>query len=237
MVFSPYTARKLAEATARKVKETVSSSNQSNSHRTPRDVPHSKSKVKVGRISDESHRLRDKNKTTNWRTGEADQLLGNRHARSFGANPSEGRRVTDKIKSRAEKKKKKAAGDKWRTQDIFAMPLSKVSSKSRVNKNPANKTDRKEINVALESTFESTQWNAQYKKDIPMGATKSDKSRLSRKSIEGSGEQSYDHEMVQKWRGIGVGLGGAGALGGGFAYDGIKEKKPLDKLDYSNYFG
>ena len=246
MVFSPYTARKLAETTARKVKEKITSDevtrqipNQSNSHRAPRDVPHSKSKVKVGRLSDESHRLRDENKTTNWRTGEADKLLDEHYwNRNFGANPSEGRRVTDKIKSRAEKKKKKAAGDKWRTQDIFAMPLSKVSSKSRVNKNPANKTDRKEINVALESTFESTQWNAQYKQDIPMGATKSDKSRLSRKNIEGSGEQSYDPKMVQKWRGIGLGLGGAGALGGGgFAYNGIKEKKTMGRPDYSNYFG
>lgn len=240
MVFSPHIARKLAEQSLKKVRDAraatevkrQSAQNNSKSYRaSTTSTPNNNSnKLKVGRISDESSRLRQRGNNPNWRTAEADQLLDHTVTRRDGSmfnlrqmsvNPVAGRRLTDKIKKRQAKKLEREKRDRWEARDLFQMPLSKVSKKSDIN-----------------SLFEKMQKSTELKTSLNMGTTKNDKTRLSRNSLDYVGEESYDGIVAKKWRGVGLGLGGAGALGGGgFAYDGLKEKKTMGRPDYSNYFG
>jgi hypothetical protein len=80
-----------------------------------------------------------------------------------------------------------------------------------------------------------------------MGATKSSNDDLSRNTlknavnfntkVKGRGEQSYDSELAEQWKGIGLGLGGAGVLGGGLLYSGDKTKNRPGTPNYNDYFG
>lgn len=247
MVFSPHTARKLAEQSLKKVRDVRAATevkrqsvqNNSKSYRaSTTSTPNNNSnKLKVGRIRDESSRLQQKGNNPNWRTAEADQLLDHTvtrrdgsmfNSRQMSVNPVAGRRLADKIKKRQAKKLEREKRDRWEARDLFQMPLSKVSKKSGV----------KSESIGINSLFEKMQKSTEMKTSLNMGTTKSDKTRLSRNSLDYVGEESYDGIVAKKWRGVGLGLGGAGALGGGgFAYDGIKEKKTMGRPDYSNYFG
>jgi hypothetical protein len=51
------------------------------------------------------------------------------------------------------------------------------------------------------------------------------------------GEQSIEEKTAEKLAGLGLGLGGAGILGGGLAYSGDNAKKRPGTPNYGDYFG
>ena len=246
MVFSPHIARKIAQESARKVKDALAkkelrrqqTNNSSTSHRAPREVQNTRSTVK-------STELNRKRVDPNWRTGIADKLYDYNVTRRDGStvpmrkteiDPKAAKKEVAKIKRKINKRKY----EKWDAMDIFQMPLSKVSKKTNKKKHEN-----------IESTFEATQLYTEDSTYLPMGATKHldhQFNRLSRNTlfdavnlntgVKGRGEQSYDSELAKKWRGIGIGLGGAGVLGGGgLAYSGDNTKKRPGTPNYGNYFG
>tara|TARA_R110001599_G_C12161938_1_gene652355 strand:- start:148 stop:879 length:732 start_codon:yes stop_codon:yes gene_type:complete len=242
MVFSPHTARKLAEQSLKKVRDAraatevkrQSAQNNSKSYRaSTTSTPNNNSnKLKVGSIRDESSRLRQKGNNPNWRTAETDQLLDHTvtrrdgsmfNSRQMSVNPVAGRRLTDKIKKRQVKKLEREKRDRWESQDLFQMPLSKVTKKSSGD-GP----------LGMQSIFEKMQESVEITKSLNMGATKSDKTRLSRNALKAMGEESYDGTVAKRWTGVGLGIGGAGALGGGLM--GGKEKRRPGTPDYGSYF-
>ena len=261
MVFSPYTARKLAETTARKVKEKITSDevtrqipNQSKSHRAPRDVPHFKSGADIGNLRDERVRLRaepqyKKNRFSSPFSATAkEKLMKEQHKadtsffRHFGKElPFESKKIMQGSRVDKQIEKKKLIG--WTLQDHKQQMVSgpKKAPQSMV----PDKLDRE---MKMPSMFEQIQFEKQkppgklnewgHANPLHEGKNKGAlKDGMFREPLK-PGEQSYDPEMTKKWTGIGLGLGGAGALGGGgFAYDGIKEKKTMGRPDYSNYFG
>jgi len=245
MVFSPHIARKIAQESARKVKDALAKkelrrqqTNSSTSHRAPRDVQKTRSTVKSTELN------RKKRIDPNWRTGDADRLYDYNITRRDGStvpmrktdiDPKTAKKAVAKIKRNINKQKY----EKWNAMDQFQMPLSKVSKKTNKKKNEN-----------IESTFEATQLYTEHSTWLPMGATKHldhQFNRLSRNTlfdavnfntgVKGRGEQSYDSELAKKWRGIGIGLGGAGILGGALAYSGDNAKKRPGTPNYGNYFG
>jgi hypothetical protein len=243
LVFSPHSARKLAEQSLKKIRDArattevkrQSAQNNSKSYRasTTSTPNNNHNKLKVGRIRDESSRLRQRDNNPNWRTAETDQLLDNTvtrrdgsmfNSRSMSVNPVAGRRLTDKIKKRQAKKSEREKRDLWETKDLFQMPLSKVAKKSSGETGPSG----------MQSIFEKMQASTEINRSLNMGSTKSDKTRLSRNALEALGEESYDGTVAKRWTGVGLGIGGAGALGGSLM--GGKEKRRPGTPDYGSYF-
>lgn len=239
MVFSPYTARKLAESTARKVKDVMVTDevtrqipNQSKSHRAPRDVPHSKSGADIGNLRDERVRLRAESRykknrfSSSFSATDKKKLMKTQHQadvsffRHFGKElPFESKKIMQGSRVDKQIEEKKLLG--WTLKNHKQQTVSgpKKAPQSMV----PDKLDRE---MKLPSMFEQIQKVKETPKDklnewgLPnplhegknKGATKDGKFR---NPMQRPGEQSYDPEMANKWRGVGLGLGGAGALGGG----------------------
>jgi len=241
MVFSPHIARKIAQESARAVRDEIAkkeiarqkAKNLSQSHRAPRNTNHTKSTV----ISTELNRSRE----PNWRTGDADMLYDYNMTRRDGSSiPMRHGEIDSKVAkkevTKIKRKINKVRYEKWDAMDIFQMPLSKVSQKTKKKKRGN-----------IESTFEGSQLYTEHFTDLPMGATKSSNDDLSRNTlknavnfntkVKGRGEQSYDSELAEQWKGIGLGLGGAGVLGGGLLYSGDKTKNRPGTPNYNDYFG
>ena len=105
------------------------------------------------------------------------------------------------------------------------IPMIKVG---RSKPKPNTKNTRK-------SPFEFMQRIKEHSENTNKGALKDGHFRTPTKRIDG--EQSFDPEFAKQWKGIGLGLGGAGTLGGGLAYSGDKTKNRPGTPNYGNYFG
>jgi hypothetical protein len=297
MVFSPHIARKIAQESARKLanaevaRQAAKKTSKVHRRSTNQNQPLSNSsKVKVGRIRDESKRLGAERKKMSdkqiksiidsMRKKEGDSDLNtilpfSKKLDSFSFS------VVENMKKKEYKLTAEAKAD----QDflnIFGTKLSENSKKLiRSERIKKEKADQEKQSAHLDwmlkeyeqqdlkgprraprsmvpsrmhkknktpSFFEQIQFEKQqppsklneWEKANPLHEGKNKgalKDGRFREPMLRPGEQSYDPEMAKKWRGIGLGLGGAGILGGGSLYSGANAKKRPGTPNYGDYFG
>lgn len=290
MVFSPHIARKIAQESARKLADAEvarqAARKTSKVHRrsTNQNQPLSNSsKVKVGRIRDESKRLDAKRKKI---SDKQRKLVESKLSKLQKSEINDFLRVSNLLSFSGQGKKEyKLTAEAKADQDflnIFGTKLSENSKKliksERLKKEKIDKEKQSlRINWMLQdheqkmvkgprrapnsmvpgkldkemkmpSMFEQIQFEKQkppgklneWGKANPLHEGKNKgalKDGRFREPMLRPGEQSYDPEMAKKWRGIGIGLGGAGVLGGGSLYSGDNAKKRPGTPNYGDYFG
>ena len=289
MVFSPHIARKIAQESVRKLADAEvarqAAKKTSKVHRrsTNQNQPLSNSsKVKVGRIRDESKRLgverkkisdkqkevegyklaakvfkKDKTKWTKKDFKFAHGFLGKLRQPGFdysdsGINLGPKTNITDEelIEAGYTYYKGKKLNPK-KDRHIFAIseselvdrkiiPEEKVAFSSPVKHGFTNAYGPFEVRqINKEQMFGKPKGVTFWKKNID-GSTFRNSVEKTKRLPEGGkiGEQTYALSNALKWRGIGLGLGGAGVLGGGgLAYSGDNTKKRPGTPNYGNYFG
>jgi len=290
MVFSPHIARKIAQDSARKLanaevaRQAARKTSKVHRRSTNQNQPLSNSsKVKVGRIRDESKRLGVERKKI---SDKQKKYIESKLSESQKSEINDFLRVSLELGEWGPKKKEyKLTAEAKADQDflnIFGTKLSENSKKliksERLKKEKIDKEkqslkikwtlqdheqqmvkgprrapnsmvpDKLDKEMKMPSLFEQIQFEKQkppgklnkWGKANPLHEGKNKgalKDGRFREPMLRPGEQSYDPEMAKKWRGIGLGLGGAGVLGGGSLYSGDNAKKRPGTPNYGDYFG